>query len=497
MKRQFDWRLAGNMVAASGRHLTAAVSGIVTIAMIARRLGVDGLAAWALLGTASVLLGLSNLGLTTAIYRSGVAGSPERTRRAAGLSLLVVACAAPLFAVGIYPLVASLPGASPALAKDLARAAPLALLGGVVQAFASPFKAFLLISGNFGRLARIRFLTAISQVAVMAAWLSVDASLAGPAAGLLAGALVELLLTAQAARELDPEIPIRPRLESGRHGALASLREGAAQLTVNLAVAAALRLDVFVLARVSSLAVVAAYAVASRAVDQSFVLAKQASSALMPRFGERAARDHAVLLGSSVLGGLVASGMLALVLDGRTLLSTWAGPVANLPAATLALWLLSSAAILSSLIEVPASALTVGGRSAWEGAVPLAIGCGVNVAITFGAASRGGVWAVAGGTVVGNAVIALLVWHRVRRSFGWSGEQVARAIAPTVAAATTAVLAGLLLAPFSMRGVLASVFSCLITMVLGCGAAALVATRVLAMRQDALTGPSPSTAGPA
>src|SRR5262249_1576700 len=148
---------------------------------------------------------------------------------------------------------------------------------------------------------------------------------------------------------------------------------------LNLMQAAGTRADIQILSLVGSGSVVAAYNVASRAVEVSFVLAKQISTALLPRLGDARSRGRAVLIGTGLFGALVWSGMAALGQHGQAWLAAWAGPVALGPVAAHAIALLGVAAALSSLSELAASALTIGARTAWESTIPIGAGCLVNV----------------------------------------------------------------------------------------------------------------------
>lgn len=467
-----------DVASAMGRHAAAALAGLLTIPLIARRLGVEGLGAWALIGTASFLLGLSDLGLATAVHRAAaLRADPARARRVVGTAVLAILIVAPILAGIAYPLLLDLPGTSGALGRDMARAMLIAFPAGIAGALGSPFRAFALVRGGIAGLARARALASIAQVGVTAAGLRLAPTLLAPACGLLASALIETAMTARLARSIDPDLPLGPRLPASRRELLSVLRDGAATLALNLALMAGTRADLLILSRVGSLSVVAAYSVAARAVEQSFTLAKQTSTALVPRLGDPAARGHAVLMGTGMLGALVASGMAALVTHGQALLALWAGPVARDPIAGRALALLGLAAALASVCELPASALTLGGRTAWAGAIPLGIGCLANLAISLVGAPHCGVWAVAGGTVAGNLLGGTLAWICARRLLGWSAGTVGRAVLPAAVAGATSLGAGAALGHLLPLAVVSEVVLWAVSMALGCGAAALLMAR--------------------
>lgn len=479
------WRLAKDIAAAGLRHASSIAAGILTVALVARALGPDALGAWAMMATMGLLLSLCDLGITTAVHRAAVASDHGRTRRMVGLALLATAILSPIAALGSYAFLRDIPGASPELLADASRALVLVLAGGVAGALSAPYRAFVVVRGGMQALARARAAGALLQVIVTAGGLALAPSLLAPAIGTLLGLTVEGALILRAALAIDGELPRRPVLPASGAELRTALRDGSASLAINLAGAAAVRIDVFILARVAPLAIVAGYGVASRAVDQSYVLAKQASAALLPRLGDPRKRGSAVELGTAVLGGLGASGLVALALCGTPLLVAWAGPVAADPSATIALWLLTSAAVVMGSVEVASSTVTLGAPTAWSAAIPIVLGAAVNVIISITGASSFGVWAVAGGTLAGNLLLALLMWRGARALLGWSVPRVLRALAPVAAAAVTALAVGAALAHFASGGPLQSLAACVVTSVFGCCAALVASTGVPGARSIA------------
>lgn len=475
MKRGITKDLAASVL----RHLTTVLAGLFTVGLIARHLGVEGLAAWALLGSVSALFGLADAGIATPIYRAGGAGDHARVRSVVSLALLAVLLAAPLVALLSATLLIDLPGASAATARDLARAAPLAIGAGIFQALSSPFSALVLARGAFPSLTAARIVAAVLQLGCIAVGFSIAPSLVAPALGLLLGSFAQLVLIVAKARALDPAVPLWPRLRFNAAEARGIVREGAASLAIGAATTAGLRLDVYLLAHAAPVEVVAAYGIASRAVDQCYVLAKQGSVALVPRLGERRSRERAVVLGAALLGGLVAAGMPALALDGGALLRAWAGAAAIGPAASLALAILGGAAIVSALGEMPANALSFGGPDPWQAAWPIICGAVLNVAVSVLGAGRFTVVAVAGGTLLGNSLTALLLWRRATKVFEWPADRPARAVAPAALAAVAAIACGLLLAPAAAASPVASLLACAATLLAGALAAFAVASRTV------------------
>jgi O-antigen/teichoic acid export membrane protein len=446
-KRSDERKTLLELLAGGGRHIAAALAALLVYPIIARVLSVELLGAWALLSTAGFLLSLSDLGLTTAVHRAAVTQDHARARRAVGLALFSVAGLGPLLAAASYAFLLDLPAiaraAQGSLGEGVGRAAVVVLAAGFVSALAGPYRGFALARGGVAPVATARALSSMTQLAVTAVAVVFERSLLAPAAGYLAGALVELALSWKAASAIDPAVPRRPTRPTDRAEAIAALRDGAAALTIGVAAAVAIRVDVFVLSTFAPLAVVAAYGVASRAVDVSYLLAKQSTVALMPRLGDASRREVAVRVGVGGFGGVVAAGMMALGLAGQPLLIAWVGPAAEGPVAARALTLLALAAIVQATSEVPASMLTLSSRTAWASAIPIALGSAINITISLLGAPHYGVWAVAGSTLIGNAVTCLILWRRAQRVLGWSVGSVIRTLAtPLAAGGAAAALAG-------------------------------------------------------
>lgn len=452
------------LLAGGGRHIAAAIAALLVYPIIARVLSVEILGAWALLSTAGFLLTLSDLGLTTAVHRAAVTQDHARARRAVGLALASVAALGPLLAVASYAFLLDLPALSSAargsIGESVGRAAVIVLAAGVVAALAGPYRGFALARGGVAPIATARALSSITQLAVTSIVVYFERSLLAPAAGYMAGSLVELALSWRAVSSIDPALPMRPALPADRAETIAAIRDGAAALTIGVAAAVAIRVDVFVLSSFAPLAVVAAYGVASRAVDVSYLLAKQSTVALMPRLGDASRREVAVRVGVGAFGGVVAAGMTALGLAGQPLLIAWVGPAAEGPVTALALSLLALAAIVQATSEVPASMLTLSSKTAWASAVPIALGSAVNITISLLGAPHYGVWAVAGSTLVGNAITSVILWRRARRVLGWGAGSVVRTLAVPLAAGGASAALAMALLEFTGGRLLPSVGVC-------------------------------------
>ena len=375
----------------------------------------EKLGAWTLLGTASFLLALSDLGLTTAVQRAVVRGDHALARRTISLSLLVIGVCGPTAAVITYAYLLNVPSLPAALRPEVAEAAVITLIGGVIGAATYPYRGLVFASGGVRAVAKARTAFTLTQLLVTAGGFYVSHSLITPAAGLCAGAVAEFLLTFFAARACDPEVPRMPALPADRSEIAASFRDGAASLVISVAVFTAIRVDVVVLAHVAPLAIVASYGVASRAVDMLYLLAKQATVALMPQLGRAEEREDAIRLGTLIYCGTVGCGMSALAVNGQPLLAAWVGEVGGTRVTAVALALLAMAAIIASGRELAGSMLALGGRTAWGPALPIVAGSLANVAISVAGAARYGTWAVAGSTVVGNLLTT--TWMLVRAGY--------------------------------------------------------------------------------
>lgn len=437
MKRSF-----ADMAAAVLRQLSATAAGWIVVPLVGVQLDTEALGLWILLGSAAALPGLADLGLTIAAQRAAVAGDADRARRVIGLAVRIGLAVGPMLALLAWPLLLDVPASR--WDSQLRIATPIVLLAVLAQAFGSAHRGFVIVRGGMRGLAKVRAAASLAQVVVAAGGLVITRSLVAPALGLLVGNVCEAAAVVALARGIDPRVRAWPERARGDEARRAFV-DGSAALAIAFATTLAVRIDLLVLVRHAPLAAVAAYGIALRAVDQSYVLAKQTSSALLPRLGARSDRSEVVTLGTACLGSLVASGMIALALPGRVLLDAWAGGLEAHADLALPLVVLGVAAIVTSVQEMASVSLTFAGRSAWAGARPIVVGALVNVAISVLGAPRFGVVAVAGSTLVGAIVTATGSWSAARRDLGWTWAQVGRATLPALAALSVALPLGLVL----------------------------------------------------
>jgi len=334
----------------------------------------------------------------------------------------------------------------------------------------------VIASGGMRALAAARVFAAVVQILITAGLLFAP-SMTVPALALLAANVLELLCLPLIARRHDPGLPWFPPGGLERSAFREAVRDAAAALVLYGGVVIAGRLDVFLVSRVAPLGVVAAYAIALRAVEQSFVLAKQTSGALLPKLGAVATRSEATELGTGVLGALVGAGMCALVMDGGALLRAWTGGVVAIDSFGLPLALLACAAVVAAGHEVACSGLTLGGRTAWSGATPLIAGSVINVALGLTFSDRYGVVAIAGATVFGNLVTFAWVWARARRMLAWTGTRVVRSLLPGGVAIVSALFVGGALSDLAGSGPFVSLGVCALVTACGVSAGGIVAWR--------------------
>jgi len=444
-----DKTILRRLLGGGARQIGAFAAQMFTLPVIAHYLDGDRMGAWALLGATGFMIGYVDLGLATAVQRSAVTEEHARTRRFVGLSILIQLLLLPVVLTVAYLYFVDIPGAPRDVKDEAAVAALLVLAGGSMLGLGQPYRMFVLARGGVRQVANARTIAAVCQVSVLlGGFLGYGMHLVVPAAGLLTQNAIDFLLTARAAHGMDPSIPFGPRRPRDRSEAGAAFRDGGAAFSLNLAVSAAIRIDLFVLSTVAPLALVGTYQVAGRAIDMAYTIAKQTIVAIMRELGKPELRERAVRIGTGVFAGVVTSGMAAVVLVGQPFLVAVFDEHAAGHEAAIVLALLGSAAMIMSLYEVASSMVMLGGRTAWECAVPIIVGSVLNLAISIGFAPYYGVWAVAGSTVVGNVVILVLMWWRARRILGWGLGRLLGTVLPGLGAVCVSVSAGLALRPW-------------------------------------------------
>lgn len=430
------------------RHLIGASAGILTLAIVARALGVNGLASWALVGTSAFMVGLADLGLSSTVQRAVAGGDLDEIKSSLQRAVTLTVIASPplaalLMAITFHEL-AHAEGAPAMLLPSVLIAGFAGVLGSIVQ----PLRSLLVTRGRLGPVALGRTLASLAQVVTLSVSLFFSRTLLAPTIALLVASLIEISIIAFAVRsELDGWVawPSHRMIR----GSSEALRQGAGTLVLNAAVLAALRIDVTLLANVAPLATVAAYGVASRAVDQAFTVVKQIGVALLSRLARRGEREQAALTSLRWMPSLVASVMASLCFTAQPWFELWVGPGVLLPVFTLALCLLGLASVLAATSETACSLLTMASSSTWNATRAVFFGSVVNVAISVGGLSTFGAAAVAGGTLIGNAVSTTLAWRGASDLLGWSRADIVRALFPAASVALGSFNLAWMLAPFA------------------------------------------------
>ncbi len=445
-ERAAERRTLTRLLGGGARQVGAFFASMFVLPVIAHFLDGERMGAWALLGAAGFLIGFVDLGLATSVQRAAVTNDHERTQRMVGLSLSTQLVLLPFAFAAAWLYFADIPGASAAVSDEARRSTPIVLCGGAMLGLGQPYRMFVLAKGGVRAVANARTFASTCQIVVLAGgffWLG--PRLLVPAIGLFVTNTLDTLLTVRAARALDPGIPLLPRRGLAAGEIRSAYRDGAAAFFMNLAVTTALRIDLFVLNTVAPLSLVGTYQVAGRAIDMAYIVGKQATVALMPELGDPEHRGRAVRIGTGVFAAVVVSGMVAVASVGQPFLVALFDEHAAGPNASLVLALLGTAAMIMSLYEVASSMVMLGGKTAWDCALPIIVGALLNLCISIGLAPTYGVWAVAGSTVAGNFFTLFFMWSRARRLLAWSLASVLRATAPALVAAPVAAALGLAL----------------------------------------------------
>ena len=412
--------LAKDAIASVARHVATVVAGVVTVPILARSLGAERLGFWSFLGTTAFVLALTDLGLNTVTLRAAAGNDPAHARRVARLATSITVLVSLPAAAACIPWLWSVARELPQQHRADAHIAILiALGGGIINAVSQPLRSYAQGQGYLVRLAWARALGVLVQFVVTVTGLAFGYRLRAVATGFLCGAVLEGLLGWWAASD-----GVQARGFPGREHKREILRVAGAGMMTNLAVIFAVRLDIFVLERVTNLATIGAYSVAQRIVDQGFTVVKQISSALVPRLGARSAnRGAAIALGTMTMGVLAGAPLAALAVAGRELIVWWAGPAVDQPILLPALVFFSLAAMFVSVETVATSGMSVGGNAVTAARFVM-IGALTNVALSFLGGFTLGAWAVSAATATGSLLVTILVWRATRQSLGWAWAQV-------------------------------------------------------------------------
>ena len=486
----------GDLLGPGIKQIGAALAAFLVFPIVARMLSKEELGAWSLIAAAAFMLGLADMGLTTAVQRAAVSDDHGRARRTFSLALLVIVLTIPFITLLAYFTALNFSEVSPALRNDAKNAALVAFGAGAIAAFNLPFQGYTYARGGAADIAGARAASAFLQAALVAVGFALMRSLIIPAAALLVANLVEITITIRAARRFDPELPLFPRWPTDRGEAIKALRDGAAQLAINASVVTALRVDLFVLqwattqanlkggmgerkAVEDALRVVGLYGLAGKAIEQAYLLAKQANTALMRRLGNPEERAAAMRIGTGVFGGIIAAGMMALAFNGQTFLVLVLGDKALGGIVATVLLVLALASIVLATYEVAGSLVMLGSVNAWSCAIPIVTGSLVNLVISISFAPKYGVWAVAGSTLVGNCITAVLMWRQVGKLLSWGIKDRIQVLLPLIASLGVAFSIAYPLRELSQSTWWLSLGICIIVSAGGIGIMALLLRRMI------------------
>lgn len=408
------------MIFAVLRHTVTVFAGIVSVALLGRKLGVDALGAWALIGTSSTIVALADMGFNTLVLRDSVrAQEGETLQREAfetmQLAQWTVLLSAPAFVALAYVVYLQSLGATldPRVASRsvFLLAVVGVMIAGVVNAYSNIHRAWLVGQGQTPVLALARTTGALVQVLVTVIALWGALGVAAPALGVASSAVIDAVLSMIAARRVHRMVPVFPdkMLSVGRWLTLA--REALASMAVNGACAVAVRLDVAVLVRVAPLAAIAAHQISLRVSDQLYAIVKQLSTAVQHRLGSSSGRANELFRGTVLLTGLLAAVLIAVATCGRPALRAWAGPAVDHPLWLVSMPIVAFASLLAICCELASATLVVAAPTQWDSARPHLIGAIANMGLTVGLASHFGLAGVAFATIVGNGLTALCTWH--------------------------------------------------------------------------------------
>ncbi|HEX4448757.1 MAG TPA: oligosaccharide flippase family protein [Polyangiaceae bacterium] len=416
------------------RQFVAMAAALVMTPVVARTLGAARFGFWSLLGTTAFLLGLCDLGLTGATFRVAADADAPAAKRAAKYCARVTALLAIPVGLACWGWLATVAQRLPETERrDALVATAVALAFGILNATLQSARSYAHGRGRLVDLAMARWVGACSQLVVTLSLLAAGMGLKAVACGYAVMVVGEGVFSLRAARDgVEAGGPI----SAGEKRALHVI--GRHALTTNIAVAAAMRCDVVILERVTTLDVIGAYSVASRVVDQGFTFVKQVSGALAPRMGGRASdRDETIRRGTMALGVLAAAPLGAAAAAGAPLLVLWAGHAIDLPVLPVALAWLAVAAAIASIDEVAGSSLFLSGEPSMAARTVLA-GAVLNVLISLVGSRFVGPAAVAAGTAFGNLLTATMVWTTFVGRPGWPARTVAATLAPPLVALVVA-----------------------------------------------------------
>lgn len=474
------------------RQILAVLPAFLVYPLVARYLSDAELGIWTLIGAAGFSLVLMDLGLSTAVRRSAVTDDDPRTRRLVALTLFVVVALLPAAAAIYWFVLLDFSDASPTLKVEGYRASWVMFVGALAGAWATPFRDYNYAKGASDLVAKTRVVGSMTRLIVAAVGFAMGFGIVVPAVGATLGNMLVLGMLIRHARRIDRQLPLIPDYRSPWPEVKSAFRDGVAALVIHVAVVMALRVDYWVLkwsekdralgeglspteASERALSSVGRYGLAGLAVGQAYLVAKQSINVLMQRLGRREQRAEALRVGTTLFAGIIFCGVTAIVVTGQPFLVLVLGNKAAGEHVLIILFLLGLASMVMSTYQVASDMVMIGGRTAWSCAIPIAAGSVVNLVISVAGAQTFGVWAVAGSTLVGNLVTAVLMWRVATRTMDWSARDAMATTIPVATAFGPALLLAVLLRSWSAQDAWHSLGASIIVFAIGVACLALCA----------------------
>lgn len=311
--------------------------GFLVTPYLLHHLGVDGFGVWVLVLSIIGYVGLVELGLGAATARqvaaAGAGGADDSVEAILGSSRLLYLGVAAVGVLLMAPVVALLPHLVriPEASVGPARGAlSLLVLAQVITFHFTVYSAALIGKGRFDLLAVPGLVTAVATAGSQAIVVAVTKSLTALAAVTVIAALVSAAVNRWIyVRAVGGSVP---RLSAATRSAARSLAQlGRYNALLGLFGTIAYSSDLVVVGIFLPSRSVAAYAVATRAVNVIRILSTRATDVLMPTFADSAAREDYSrsfrLFSDSVLVSLALAlpGCVALIVYGPGLLTLWLG----------------------------------------------------------------------------------------------------------------------------------------------------------------------------
>jgi len=331
-------RIAFNIATSYARFLTGIVAVIFLTPFTLSMVGVEQFGLWSLCLAVTGVLGLLDMGFSTAAvkYVAECTGSANHEARNEAVSTLMVVYAA-LGALCLLLLVSLVPVGIRVFSLDLQQAEifkNIMAITGAALAVALPlsvFRSALIGAGCFHVVNLVELGTILLNALLVVVLLSTGWSLIGLAIANASVMLSAPLLLMPLAKRMIPEF----RLSVGlvRFGRMSEVAPLAAYfMLANIALLITLRSDALIIKGFLPLSAVAAYAIAAKISEYTFLLNKQFSNALMPLVSSSSSAGdqntvRAILIDGTRFLMIIATPLLGLLFfHAEHIIHFWVGP---------------------------------------------------------------------------------------------------------------------------------------------------------------------------